>query len=178
MACCRYTQRLHIIKHTNSIPTIQRLMQCLRSPFARNMLARKCYCTPILNRKTHSMRQTRATHRPCVPSSKFPNQLFTKREVRAGSSIKPQISSATNAACISNSNVKYLVSCWPTWTVKEGDIAIYFVKDLGLALAPKNCPASSQLFKEVNNRYPGAPRHICTKFRAKNRRTGCVGPKY
>ena len=31
--------------------------------------------------------------------------------LRAGSSIYPQISSVTNAACISNSNVTYLVSC-------------------------------------------------------------------
>ena len=29
----------------------------------------------------------------------------------------------------------------------------FFVKDLGLALAPKMCPDQSQTFKEVNNRY-------------------------
>ena len=72
-------------------------------------------------------------------------------QVRACSSIKPQISSATNAACISNSNVTYLVSCWPPWTVEEGDIASFFVKDLGLALAPEMCPDQSQAFKEVNH---------------------------
>ena len=27
-------------------------------------------------------------------------------------------------------------SCWPPWTVEEGDVASLFVKDLGLALAP------------------------------------------
>ena len=31
--------------------------------------------------------------------------------IRAGSDINPQISSATNAACTSNSNVRNLVSC-------------------------------------------------------------------
>ena len=36
--------------------------------------------------------------------------------------------------------------------MKEGDIASFFVKDLGLALAPKMCPDQSQAFKEVNNR--------------------------
>ena len=35
--------------------------------------------------------------------------------------------------------------------MKEGDIAIFFVKDLGLALAPKMCLDQSQTFKEVNN---------------------------
>ena len=32
----------------------------------------------------------------------------------------------------------------------EGDIAIFFVKDLGLALAPKMCPNQSQTFKRSN----------------------------
>ena len=77
---------------------------------------------------------------------------------------------------------------------EKGDIAIFFlVKALGLALAPKMCPDQSQAFKKVNNRQaftvgrkkypfflddplPGAPRHICTKFRANIRRTDCVGP--
>ena len=71
--------------------------------------------------------------------------------LRAGSSIKPQISSATNAACISNSNVTYLVSCWPQWTVEEDDIASFFVADLGLELAPKKCPDQFQTFNEVHN---------------------------
>ena len=59
----------------------------------------------------------------------------------------PKISSAMNAACNSNSNVTYLVSCWPPWTVAEGDMARFFVKDLGLALAPKMCPDQSQASK-------------------------------
>ena len=33
----------------------------------------------------------------------------------------------------------------------EGDIASFFVDDLGLALAPKMCPDQSQAFKLVNN---------------------------
>ena len=33
----------------------------------------------------------------------------------------------------------------------EGDISSFFMKDLGLALAPKMCPGQSQTFKEVNN---------------------------
>ena len=41
--------------------------------------------------------------------------LQSRLYIRAGSSIKPQISSATNAACINNSNATYLVSCWPPW---------------------------------------------------------------
>ena len=69
--------------------------------------------------------------------------------IPAGSGIKPQILSATTAACNSNSNVTFLVSCWPPWTVEEGDPAIFVVKDLGLSLAPKMCPDQSQTFKEV-----------------------------
>ena len=111
--------------------------------------------------------------------------------------IKPQISSATNAACNSNSNATYLVSYWPPWTAEEGGIASFFGKVLGLVLAPKMCPHQSQGFKEVNisqaftvgrrknaiffldEPLPGAPRHPCTKFRASIRRTVrtvCVGP--
>ena len=33
----------------------------------------------------------------------------------------------------------------------RGDIASFFVRDLGLALSPKMCPDQSQAFKEVNN---------------------------
>ena len=36
-------------------------------------------------------------------------------------------------------------------TVEEGDITIFFAKDLGLAVEPKKCPDQSQVFKEVNN---------------------------
>ena len=65
-------------------------------------------------------------------------------------------------------------------------IARFFVKDLGLALAPKVCPDESQASKEVNISQaftateekkisfffldeppPGAPRHVCTKFSTK-----------
>ena len=78
--------------------------------------------------------------------------------------------------------------------MKEGVIACFFVKDLGLALAPKVCPGQSQALKKVNNSQaftvgrktsdpffldeplPGASRHVCAKFRANIRRTGCVGP--
>ena len=45
----------------------------------------------------------------------------------------------------------YLVACRPPWTVEAGDIAVFFVKELGLALAPKTCPDQSQAFTEVNN---------------------------
>ena len=71
--------------------------------------------------------------------------------------------------------------------MEEGHIAIFFVEDLGLALAPKMCPDQSQAFKEVNNSQaftvgrkktkkmneplPGAPRHVCTKFSANIRRS-------
>ena len=34
--------------------------------------------------------------------------------------------------------------------MKEGGIASFFVKDLGLVLAPKMCPDQSQVFTEVN----------------------------
>ena len=76
--------------------------------------------------------------------------------------------------------------------MEEGDKASFFVKDLGLVLAPKMCPDQSQAFKEVKNSQaftvgrkkntpffeplPGAPRHVCTKFRANVPRTDCVGP--
>ena len=42
-------------------------------------------------------------------------------------------------------------TCWPPWTLEEGDMAFFFVTDLGLALAPKMCPDQSQAFKEVND---------------------------
>ena len=69
-----------------------------------------------------------------------------------------------------------------------------YVKDLGLALVPKQiCPGQSQAFKEVNNSQAfsvrkkmahvyldkplaGAPRHVCKTFRDNVRRTDCVGP--
>ena len=35
--------------------------------------------------------------------------------------------------------------------MEEGDIAAFFAKDLGLALAPKLCTDQSHAFKEVNN---------------------------
>ena len=35
--------------------------------------------------------------------------------------------------------------------VTRYDMAIFFVEDLGLALAPKMCPDQSQALKEVNN---------------------------
>ena len=35
--------------------------------------------------------------------------------------------------------------------MEEGDIASFFAKDLGLALAPKTCPDQSQAFKDVKN---------------------------
>ena len=35
--------------------------------------------------------------------------------------------------------------------VTRYDMAIFFVEDLGLALAPKMCPDQSQAFKEVND---------------------------
>ena len=79
--------------------------------------------------------------------------------------------------------------------MEKGDIAKFFCKDLALALAPKMCPDQSQAFKEVNNSQafavarkkitrffflaeplPGAPRHVCTKFRANILRTDCVEP--
>ena len=62
-----------------------------------------------------------------------------------------------------------------------------------MALAPKMCPDQSQAFKEVSSSqaftskksepnfffpdepFPGAPRHVCTKFRANIRKTDCVG---
>ena len=55
-----------------------------------------------------------------------PFNRYTSEYIRAGSDINPQISSATNVACISNSNVTYFVSCWPPWTVEEGDISHFF----------------------------------------------------
>ena len=68
----------------------------------------------------------------------------------------------------------------------------FFVKDLGLALAPKMCPEQSQAFEKVNSSQAftagrkkityyfldeplaGTPRHNCTKFPANTRRTDCV----
>ena len=76
--------------------------------------------------------------------------------------------------------------------MEEGDVASFFVKHLGLPLAPKMYPDQSQAFKEVNNSqaftaeekingplffleepFSGAPRHVGTKFRVNIRRTDC-----
>ena len=43
-----------------------------------------------------------------------------------------------------------MVSYWPPWTVEEGDVASFFVQDLGLALVSKTCPHRPQAFKTVN----------------------------
>ena len=67
----------------------------------------------------------------------------------------PQVSSATSAACDSNSNVTYF---WYR-TDRQGQQqqwkrvtqASFFVEDLGLAVAPKMCSDKSQAFKEVSN---------------------------
>ena len=75
--------------------------------------------------------------------------------------VLPQISSATNAACNSdsNANTKYLVHIWyhddrhEHW--KRVAYPVFFVNDLlGLVLAPKRCRDQSQTFKEVNNNQP------------------------
>ena len=85
------------------------------------------------------------------------------------------------------------ITCWPPRILEEGDIiTTFFVKDLGLVLAPKTCPDQSHALKEVNNSrvftarrkndtfflnepLPGAPRQVLTKFSAIIRRTDCVG---
>ena len=115
--------------------------------------------------------------------------LITLFELRAGSSISPQIPSATNATCNCNSShIWYHVDRHER--CKRVTQPVVFVKDLGLALASKMRPDKSQAFKEVNNSQaipqeetifspnfflneplPGAPRHVCTKFRANVRRT-------
>ena len=76
---------------------------------------------------------------------------------------------------------------------KRAASLVAFVKDLKLALALKIRPDQSQAFEEVNNsqaftvgkkkthlflneQLAGAPRHVCTKFRANIRRADCVGP--
>ena len=63
--------------------------------------------------------------------SVLPGTVYNKdttRYLRAGSSLSPQSVSATNAACNTYSNVTYLASCWPTWTVEEGDMASCFFR--------------------------------------------------
>ena len=54
--------------------------------------------------------------------------------LRAASSWTTQILCPTNAACNIYSNVTYVASYWPPWTVEEGDLASFFVQDLGLGL--------------------------------------------
>ena len=75
--------------------------------------------------------------------------------IRAGSSVSPRIWSATNAACNSNSIVTHSVFGIMLTAINSsgrGDTASFFVKELGLALAPKICPDQLQAFKEINNR--------------------------
>ena len=47
--------------------------------------------------------------------------------IRAGSGAKPQPSSATNAACISNSNVVFGIMLTAKTTVEEGDMADFLL---------------------------------------------------
>ena len=79
---------------------------------------------------------------------------YERRSIRAGSSFSAQSAvSAVNAACNTHSNVTYLLSCWPPWTVGDGGMSSFFVQGLGLALlkVAKSCPHRPQAFKKVNN---------------------------
>ena len=59
--------------------------------------------------------------------------------VRAGSSIKPQISSANNAACNSNSNVTYIsYHADRHEQLEEGDIASFFGQGLRTGASAEN----------------------------------------
>ena len=122
-----------------------------------------------------SYRAARAHHDPCYPYCcwRFLTLLLCRRSqslttpklsmlwslyytgvqimIRAGSSIKPQVSSATSAACNSNSNVIYFGIMLTAMNSGRGWHSQFFVKDLGLELAPKMCPDESQSFKEFKN---------------------------
>ena len=113
----------------------------------------------------------------------------TYRLVRAK---HPQIVSVTNAACNSYSNVTLVSIPLTAINGGEGDITIFFVQGLGLALAAKMCPHRPQAFKKVENgqAFPseffffhffflnepvtGTPRHAYTFFRNNLRRIDCV----
>ena len=79
--------------------------------------------------------------------------------------------------------------------MEEGDIAnllVFFVQDLGLALATKKCRHRPQPLKQsimvrlfarkklsfsgfvINEPVSGTPKHVCTNFHANVRRSDCV----
>ena len=65
--------------------------------------------------------------------------------IQAGSSKTPHIVSATKAACNSYSNATYLYHSTRHEEWKEGNIASFFVQDLGLALAAPMCSPTTGL---------------------------------
>ena len=93
----------------------------------------------------------------------------------------------SHAIATRTSHIWYHANRHEQW--KSVTKSVFFAKDLGPV---KMCPDQSQAFNEVNNSQaftvgrknndpeplPGAPRHVCTKFRANNRRTDCVGAIY
>ena len=50
---------------------------------------------------------------------------------------------------------------WPPWPVEEGDMASFFVQDLGLALVAKTCPHRPQAFETVHNGQAFLQRNSC-----------------
>ena len=78
--------------------------------------------------------------------------------VRAGSSVSPQVSSATNAACNSNSNVTHiLLSVFGIMLTAMNSSGrglhsqFFFCEGPRTGANPEMCPDQSQAFKEVNN---------------------------
>ena len=74
--------------------------------------------------------------------------------IRAGSSLSPQIASATNAACNSSSNVTYTFSIILTaMNSGRGRHRQFFCSGPTVGLAPvaKTCPHRPRAFKKVNN---------------------------
>ena len=70
--------------------------------------------------------------------------------------------------------------------MEEGDIACFFAKDLGFALASNMCVTNRRLlkrsitvrrFREVDEPLSCAPRHVCTRIENIDvGTTDCVGP--
>ena len=146
-------------------------------------------------KKRENDEKTRKWKKNCEKKKRIRNyenrKYFTTAVVPIGSSISPQISSATNAACNSKLERHIFGDMLTAITVEEGDIVSFiFLRTGRRKCVPTNHRPSKRPivvrrfyrkmqkkhpFFFLNEPLPGAPRHVSTKFSANTRRIDCVG---
>ena len=117
----------------------------------------------------------------------------TETSARTGSSIKPQLSSATNAACNSNSNVTFGIML-TAMNSGRGWQSQFFCLGTKTGASTEKVSRPITGLQRSHNSHPFivgrkkmalffsgraasiAPRQVCTMFHETVRRTDCVGP--